>query len=40
MLHIELSSAQIVGYLMVKSSRQLPDAPPIDLPYAIAQDGA
>lgn len=38
MLHIELSSAQIVGYLMLASSRQLPDAPPIDLPYAIAQD--
>ncbi|WP_409299648.1 hypothetical protein [Pseudomonas sp. KCJK8993] len=38
MLHIELSSAQIVGYLMVKSLRQLPDAPSVDLPYAIAQD--
>ncbi|WP_339069921.1 hypothetical protein WIN67_19735 [Pseudomonas idahonensis] len=38
LLHIELSSAQIIGYLMAKSSRPLQDAPPITLPYAIPQN--
>jgi len=38
MLHVELSSAQIIGYLMAKSVRPLQDAPPIALPYAIPQD--
>lgn len=36
MLHVDMSSAQIIGYLMAKSARQLPDAPPIDLPYPLA----
>ena len=33
MLQVDMTAPQIIGYLMGKSSRQLPDAPPIDLPY-------
>ncbi|WP_426196045.1 hypothetical protein [Pseudomonas sp. NFXW11] len=39
MLHAEISTAEIVGYLMAKSSRPLADAPPITLPYAIPGEG-
>ncbi|NBF04278.1 hypothetical protein GV819_18505 [Pseudomonas sp. Fl5BN2] len=39
MLHVEISSPEIVAYLMAKSSRPLADAPLITLPYALPQEG-
>ncbi|MFJ3265638.1 hypothetical protein [Serratia liquefaciens] len=35
MLHVELTSEEIAGYLMVRSGRQLADAPKINLKYPI-----
>ncbi|ENU7738072.1 hypothetical protein ACE3YX_004747 [Salmonella enterica] len=35
MLHVDLSTEEIAGYLMARSGRQLVDAPKIDLKYQI-----
>nr|BFD43017.1 hypothetical protein FFPRI1PSEUD_45160 [Pseudomonas sp. FFPRI_1] len=35
LVQVELSTEQIIGYLMQQSSRPLPDAPPISLPHAL-----
>ncbi|ATA18047.1 hypothetical protein EDC48_101174 [Gibbsiella quercinecans] len=35
MLHVDLSTEEIAGYLMARSGRQLADAPQIDLKYPI-----
>ncbi|HGM6858905.1 TPA: hypothetical protein ACKQDZ_000179 [Serratia rubidaea] len=40
MLHVELTTEEIAGYLMARSGRKLTDAPEIELRYPIPMTGA
>ncbi|HCL5250414.1 TPA: hypothetical protein N2G30_000486 [Salmonella enterica] len=40
MLHVDLTTEEIAGYLMARSGRHLADAPQIELKYPLPQDDA